>query len=151
MDALADINKYFSRLARMGFTIGGLPTGSSPLSILPSNIRPSNTAISVIGEGLAGWHLQQQRGFVPLSRPIGEGPAFIFQDFTTSPPSTILVEVKTTQQSNVKQQMKDAVVKQLQYARNVATRGNSYSCLLIGMVIRPRSDFDLLEFEIQLT
>ncbi|MBI2303746.1 MAG: hypothetical protein HYU86_03250 [Chloroflexi bacterium] len=54
-DAAADLKKYFQFQQARGVTISGLPTGLSPLAIHTGNIRPSNTAIAVVGEGLAGW------------------------------------------------------------------------------------------------
>ena len=53
-DPGADMLKHFELLAGQGITVGGLPTGFPPLAIQPHDVRPSNTAISAIGEGLVG-------------------------------------------------------------------------------------------------
>lgn len=148
-DPVADIGKYFQNRAAQGFTVGGLPTGFPPLAILPSDVRPSNTAISAIGEGLVGWYMQQ-RGFQLLSRPIGEGPDFIFVGPGAPGARTVLVEVKGTQLSDVKGQMSDAAIPRLQYAKNVAIPGNAFSCCIVGVIIKGSGDFDLLNLEIEL-
>lgn len=135
---------------RRGIYSWGLPTGLVPLSIRASDVRPSITAISVIGEGLAGWYLERQRGLRPLSRPVGEGPDFVFLDMTNRPPRTILVEVKATQQTDVKQQIKTAAIPLLQYARNATTPGNDFSCCIVGVIIKSSSDFELWKLEIEL-
>ena len=149
-DAVADLGKYFSYRAVLGLTVGGLPTGLPPLAILPREVRPSTTAISVIGEGLVGWYMQA-RGLRPLSRPIGEGPDFVFEDTTTIPTLTALVEAKSTQQSDVRQQMRDATIPRLEYALKVATSGARVSCFITGVVIKSTSDFDVLNLDIELT
>ena len=82
VDAVRDLSRYFSVTQARGFTPGGLATGLSPLAIGPGDVRPSITAISVIGEGLAGWYLGS-RQLRPLARPIGEGVDLIFQDTTS--------------------------------------------------------------------
>ncbi|PKB73166.1 MAG: hypothetical protein BZY75_03275 [SAR202 cluster bacterium Io17-Chloro-G7] len=148
-DPVADMRKIFLRLSARGMTIGGLPTGFPPLAVVASDLRPNNTAISTIGEGLVGWYLQQ-RGLVALARPIGDGPDFIFVRSSVTGIDTILVEVKSTQQSGVKSQMSDAAIPRLQYTLNCATGGSYFSCCVIGVIIRNTDDFDVLNLEIEL-
>ncbi len=149
-DVVADIDKYFVYRAGLGFTIGGLGTGLSPLAILPSDVRPSNTAIATLGEGLVGWYMES-KGFVPLSRPIGEGPDFVFEDQQSSSGRLTLVEVKSTQQSDIRQQVRDAAIPRLDYTLKVAVSGGSYTCIVAGVIIRSTTDFDILSLEIALS
>ena len=148
-DAIGDIEEY-QNLRLTGHTIGGLPTGFDPLSIRMGRVRPSNTAISVIGEGLIGWYLQQKRGLRPVSRPIGDGPDFIYYDVRTTPARTMLVEVKSTQQASVTQQIRDAAVPLLNYALHLAHSGAPFSCLIAGVIIKSTSDFEILSLELEL-
>jgi hypothetical protein len=66
--AMADLDKFFVFQQQRGFTVGGLPPGFPPLAIMPRDIKPSNTAISAIGEGVAGWYIENHLRFRPLSR-----------------------------------------------------------------------------------
>jgi hypothetical protein len=102
-DASADIHGYFTALSVRGLTPGRLPTGYSPLGIRIGNVKPSNTAISVLAEGLAGWYLEST-GLIPLARPIGK-PDMVFED--RARPGYALVEVKGTQEPNVKTRLLD--------------------------------------------
>jgi len=151
VDPVSDMLKYFQNLAAQGITVGGLPTGFPPLAIMPSDARPSNTAISAIGEGLVGWYMQQ-RGRILLSRPIGGGPDFVLGDATGATPRTYLVEVKSTQQLDVKTQMIDAAFPRFQYTLNaaVASPSNEFSCCITGVILISGSDFDILNFEMHL-
>lgn len=151
-DPVIDMFKYFELMAGQGITLGGLPTGYPPLAILPRDPRPSNTAISAIGEGLVGWYMQQ-RGLRLLSRPIGDGPDFVLEDAGDAFPRTFLVEVKSTQQSGVKAQMSDAAYSRLQYTLNAANASpdSKFSCCISGVIIESSNDFRLLNLEIRLT
>lgn len=147
-DAVADLEKYVLYRVQMGYTLGGLATGLSPLAILPRDVRPSNTAISVLGEGLVGWFLEQR--FQPLARPIGDGPDFVFEDTRGLGARTVLVEVKATQLSDVRGQMREAAVPALDYSLKVSLSGRNVSCLIAGVIIKSGVDFDLLILEIEL-
>ena len=149
VDAVGDLSRYFRVTQARGFTPGGLATGLSPLAIGPGDVRPSNTAISVIGEGLAGWYLGGQQ-LRPLARPIGEGVDLIFQDLLTRPRRYALVQVKATQQRDILGQMKRSLPDLLQYGYNVAAVAppNTYTCYVIGVVIAPSGDFDLLSLRL---
>jgi len=151
VDPMSDMLKYFQNLAGQGITVGGLPTGFPPLAILPRDARPSNTAISAIGEGLVGWYMQQ-RGVILLSRPIGDGPDFILEDGRGVTPHTYLVEVKSTQQLDVKTQMRDAAFPLFQYTLNAAyaSPSNEFSCCITGVILKSGNDFDILNFEMHL-
>lgn len=152
-NAIADINKYLSNVSTRGFTIGRLQTGFSPLAITARDVKPSNTAVSVIGEGLVGWHMQH-RGLQlfgrPIIRPVGEGPDLIFEDGNTAPTRTILVEVKSTQEPDVRAQMRSGVIPLLQFAQNAARATNALSSFVAGVIIKNTNDFDLLNLEIEL-
>jgi hypothetical protein len=149
VDAIGDINRYFQVTQARGYTSGGLPTQLPPLSIGPGDVRPSTTAISVIGEGLAGWHLEQ-RQLSPRARPIGESIDLVFEDASSKPGKYVLVQVKATQQQDIVGQMKKAVPELLQYAYNVAAVApqNAYACNVIGVVIGRAGDFDILSLEL---
>ena len=149
-NAVGDLQLYFQKTQIRGFTSGGLSTQLSPLGIGPGDVRPSITAISVLGEGLAGWYLEG-RSLLPLARPIGENADLIFEDNTTGPTKYALVQVKATQQENIIGQMKAAVPQLLQYAYNVAAQAKSdYVCYVIGVIIRQSGDYDIMSLEINL-
>ena len=121
-----------------------------PLSIAPRDMLPSSTAISVIGEGLAGWYLEDKQ-MQPLARPIAEGIDLIFMDRGSSRTKYALVEVKGTQQRDVIAQMRNAVPDLLQYGFNAAARARSdYSCYIIGVIIIAPDNYDVLSLEINL-
>jgi hypothetical protein len=154
--AMADLDKFFVFQQQRGFTVGGLPTGFPPLAIMPRDIKPSNTAISAIGEGVAGWYIENHLRFRPLSRtirPVGEGPDFILVNQTT-PASVVLVEVKGTPESSViaERLVEAAVPRGLQYTCNVADRRlpGRYAYLLLGVLIRQISDLELWSLRIDL-
>ena len=149
VDAVADLNRFFQVTQGRGFTPGGLSTQLPPLSIGPGDVRASITAISVIGEGLAGWYLMQL-GLHPLARPIGEGVDLIFENVSYRPTTYALIQVKTTQQPDILAQMGRAVPDLLQYAYNVAAIAptNTYSCYIIGVIIGQSDDFALLSLKL---
>ena len=149
-DAVGDLDLYFQRTQGRGFTIGGLPTRLSPLAIGPGDLRPSITAISVIGEGLAGWYMER-RSLQPLARPVGESVDLIFEDGGANPTRYALIQVKATQQQSITAQMRGAVSPLLQYGCNVAAHAPSdYSCYIIGVIIRHSGSYDIMSLEINL-
>ena len=112
---------------------------------------PSTTAISVIGEGLSGWCLERSQ-MQPLARPIGENVDLIFEDNRANRTRYALVQVKATQQETISSQMRAAVSDLLQYGYNVAARAQSdYSCYILGVIIKPSDNYDILSLEIKLT
>lgn len=151
LNASGDLAEYFTVGQNRGFkfTVGGLPTGFPALAIQPRDIKPSNTAISVIGEGLAGWYLAM-KGMIPLRRPIGEGPDIIFVNRQGT--LYALVQVKATQEPDVKAQIRLSAIPLLQYTLNVITMSSvdSYFCNIIGVIIEPGNDFDLLSLRIDI-
>lgn len=149
-DAVGDLRRYFQIAQTRGFTSGGLSTQLPPLSIGPGDVRPSVTAISVIGEGLAGWYMER-RSLRPLARPVGEGVDLIFQSAASNSRKYALIQVKATQQENIVSQMKRAVPGLLQYTYNVAAIApNAYSCYIIGIIIRQRDEYDIMSLEISI-
>lgn len=146
----ADLTKYFGFSSVRGFggvtTYGGVPTGMPPLAIAPRDVRPSNTAVSVLAEGLGGWYLET-RGLLPLARPIGEGPDFIFTDGTTYS----LVQVKGTQEADVGNRLIDGAFSVLDYASRVVLMDplGQYDCWALGIIIRAGPDYDLLTIQVE--
>ena len=149
-DAAADIQKYIQFQRGLGFTVGGVPTGFAPLAMGRQAIRPSNTAIAGLAEGLAGWYLENS-GFLPLARPVGEGPDIVFFAPQQMPPY-VLVQVKGTQQSDVRGQMRSAAVPLLEYGFKVGATlpSNTFSCHVVGVVISSATNFDVLSLRADL-
>lgn len=129
--------------------MGGLPTGSASLAIPPHDIKPSNTAISVIGEGLAGW-LFQQLGMFAYARPIGISADLIFTDMQRN--TFALVQVKTTQSAYIKDPILKDVVKDIDQASRVRDYASryTYTCDLVGVIIKTVNDFEILHLQIEL-
>ncbi len=148
-DAIADLSKYFQLQQARGLTPGGLPTGLSPLAIQTKDVRPSNTAIAGIGEGLAGWFFTHA-AMVPVARPIGGPTDLIFTDPQTS--NYALVQVKSTQQSIVKGQIYSAAVDHIEHVRHVQEMdpNSTFTCNIVGIVIKGGNDFDLLSLSVNI-
>lgn len=149
-DPMQDLSKYFATLQGRGFTVGGVSTGFPTLAISPKDVKPSNTAISAVGEALAGWYLESKKNMVPLARPISEGPDIIFADKNTA--CYALVQVKATQEPDVCGRLKEAALDLLDWARNVKLMAprTAYSAYLIGIVIKTASDYELISLRIDL-
>lgn len=144
-----DLRKFFGTAGTRGFTPKGVGTGLSSLAIYPRDIRPSNTAISVLAEGLAGWYLESV-GMLPLARPIGEGPDLVFLDSATR--KVALVQVKGTQEPDLRARLSDAALGLLDYGSKVRlmTGRATVSCIVVGVVILTPDDFDLYCVETEL-
>jgi len=149
-DPAADLNKYLTTVRGRGFTAGGVGTGLPPLWIVPRDLKPSNSAISAIAEGLAGWYLETVKGMTPLARPIGEGPDLIFSDRQAV--SDALVQVKGTQEPDLRGRLLDGALDILDYASRVKLMSpySTYSCYVIGVVIKTGSDYELTSLQIDL-
>ncbi len=149
VDALADLNRYFLAISSRRLTLGGLPTGFSPLSILSRGLRPSNTAISVLGEGLAGWYLERN-GLIPLARPVATGADLVFTNPTRA--ERYLVQATGTQRpGTIRDVIRNRCVEFLQFAHNVLPVTSSrYSCILVGVEVTNSSNFDIFALHISL-
>lgn len=147
-DVVADINKYLSTLQARGFTAGGLGTGLPPLAIVPRDLRPNNSAISAAAEGLAGWYLETVKGLTPLARPIGEGPDLVFTNYQAA--SDALVQVKGTQEPDLRGRLLDGALDLLDYASRIKLMAPhaTYSCYIVGIIIKTGSDYELRNLQI---
>ena len=96
--------------------------------------------------------MMQQRGLQPLARPIGEPIDLVFRATYGGSSNYALVQVKATQQKDIKGQMKRVVPDLLQYGFNVAAANplQRYSCYIIGVRIRPQGSFELSRLSIDL-
>ncbi len=91
--AVANLLGYFADRGLAGRTVGGRAAVSAPLLYRKDRLLPSASDIAAIGEGLAGWYLEQVEGLRFEVRPFLVSPDLIFRN----PPSTyVLAEVKTT-------------------------------------------------------
>lgn len=147
VDAQADLRRYFAVMHMRGLTVGGLPTGLSPLEVSPRDVKPSNSAIGNLGEGIAGWYLESQ-DMIPLARPIGDGPDFIFTDFNRT--SYALVEVKSTQEETINDRVREAISTIFDFAGKliVGDPRTLYDCRAIGVIIKTADDYELRSLNI---
>ena len=146
VDAVEDLRKYLNYVNRLGQLTG--PEISDGMESGPH--RPSLTAITVIGQGLVGWYLEQQPEVNLISMLNAEGPDFTFNKGATGYSRMVHAFVHATQQGSVAQQVRDTVVSSLQFARNEWTAGNAHSAVMFGVVIRSPEKFDLLKLRIDL-
>ena len=156
VDASGDLARYFSFQSSRGFgatTIGGIPTLLPALANHPGDVRPSNTAISVLAEGVAGWYIGTKtshtgRPFFPQARPVAEAPDLVFQDGRNT---VALVQVKGTQEPDIKARMADSGIPLLQYAFNeMHGTPSSYICFVIGVIILHSIDFELHSLQVDI-
>ena len=156
VNAEADLARYFKFQSSRGFgatTLGGIPTVVPLLATHPGDVKPSNTAISVLAEGIAGFYMGTKAGHTgyrlfPAARLVGEAPDLVFEDGR----STIaLIQVKGTQEPDVKGRMADSGIPLLQYAANEKHYDpSSYICFVIGVIIVPSVDFQLHSLRIEI-
>ena len=92
--ALANLSTYFSRLSFAGFTAGGKRASSQPMLYDKKRISPSSQDIGAIGEGIAGYYLENEERLSFEVRPFGVSPDFVFRNPRTG--ERILVEVKSS-------------------------------------------------------
>lgn len=148
-DAVADVHKYFPYYYIPGLTVGGLPTGMSPLGVAARHVRCSDTALAVLGEGLAGWFFEQ-RGWMPLARPIRWPTDLVFTRIHQNRMDCALVQVKCTQwttvRQNIKGEMAAAAVEHAAHAFWVQQYepNTAYSCHVVGVIVNGSDDFDVL-------
>jgi len=89
--AVANLATYFARRHIEGFTVGGRRSANHPLLYDAESQQPSGADIGAIGEGIAGWYLEQVEGLSFEVRPFRVSPDLIFLDRTKR---YILTEVK---------------------------------------------------------
>nr|MDO8079351.1 hypothetical protein [Candidatus Freyarchaeota archaeon] len=150
-DANSDISKYLTFLKERGLTLGGVSTEVVLLKISSRYVKPNNTAISAIGEALAGWYLQTKKNLIPLARPIQEGADLIFMDEKRD--SYFLVSVKATMGQFINTFLKDATVALLKYANNnikYIPPTTLLSNYIIGVAIKKNENYEIKSIKIDL-
>ena len=93
--AIANLSDYFRRLGGpSGYTRGGRRAVNRALLYTRDRLKPSESDIGALGEGIAGYYLEDVEGLSFEIRPFDVSPDFIFRDPRTM--AVILAEVKTS-------------------------------------------------------
>jgi hypothetical protein len=90
--AIANLTGYFRRRFVEGYTAGGRRATSRPLLYTRDQLKPSERDIGAVGEGVAGYYLEEIEGLLFELRPFDVAPDLIFRGVTGD---VILSEVKT--------------------------------------------------------
>lgn len=150
-DPLQDIRKYFTASGSGGTTYGGIPTGSSILAYRPKKLQVNTAAVAAIGEGLAGWYLEDIEGLTCIVRPSGVSPDLIFEEPGTG--RYALVEVKTRLEGTagkMRTQMNEGVFTVLDVlAKTKLIRKGLYLAYAMVVVIYDADNFEIHRLRIE--
>lgn len=89
-----NLQNYFNKLHIAGYTASGKRASSQPMLYEKRRLLPSSEDIGAIGEGIAGYYLENYEGLVFEVRPFGVSPDFVFRKPAAG--ERVLVEVKTS-------------------------------------------------------
>lgn len=92
--AISNLNNYFSKRIAAGYTAGGRRATSKALLYTRDQFHPSSNDIGAVGEGIAGYYLENMEGLSFEIRPFDVSPDMIFREPSTG--GVILVEVKSS-------------------------------------------------------
>ena len=130
-----------------GFTVGGRASVSAPLQYTRGQIRPSESDVGAIGEGIAGYYLETIENLVFEIRPFDVSPDFIFRDTATG--SVILCEVKASIGSWPRTLVTDAMNLLDVLSKSLFIRPRSYVAYLVQVKILSDTDFELRRLKVE--
>lgn len=146
--ATTNLEAYFSGRLSPGRTVGGRSATSTTMHYLRRELRPSERDIGAIGEGIAGYYLENVEENLEFeARPFEVSPDLIFRNLTTG--QTILSEVKTSLQKWNTKMISEAIKLLDILAKTRFIRSGSYVAYLIAVKIVGSGNFELRRLKLE--
>lgn len=145
--AVLSVQKYFAMRGTSGFTVGGRRAVNVPLRYTRTQLRPSPDDVGALGEGIAGFYLEDVERLQLETRPFDVSPDFILRDSTSN--SVVLCEVKTALEAWPRTLVRDAmdlleILSKIQFIRN-----RKYVAYVAHVMIQGPNDFELRRLRIE--
>jgi hypothetical protein len=148
LGAVKNVGEYFKRLGTSGLTPGGRPSASRPLVYDPRRLQPNAGELGAVGEGVAGYYLEQILGLTFEVRPFGVNPDFVFVDPGNR--AKHLVQVKTTL-GGTRPVLTDAILLLDVLAKTKLIRKGRYVADVVSVSVLTANDFTLRHLQIEET
>jgi len=142
-----NIQHYFAMRTASGFTAGGRRAVSGPMRYTQSRQRIASDDIGALGEGLAGYYLENIERLQFEIRPFGISPDLIFRDQTAN--SLILCEVKTSLEVWPKTLYTDAINLLEVLSKTWLIQPRKYVAYVVHVKILNPSDFALRRLKLE--
>jgi hypothetical protein len=146
--AIANLTSYFGRRFVAGYTAGGRRATSRPLLYTRAQLKPSERDIGAVGEGVAGYYLEEIEGLLFELRPFDVSPDLIFRSVTGD---VILSEVKTSLEKNIQNRNLVTVAISLLdiLAKTRFIRSGRYMAYVIAVKICDLDNFELRRLKLE--
>ena len=136
-----NIQRYFASRPTSGFTAGGRRAVSGPMRYTQNRQRVSSDDIGALGEGVAGYYLENVEGLQFEIRPFGISPDFVFRDPIKR--SLILCEVKTSLEAWPKTLYTDAIELLEILSKTWFIHPRKYTAYVVHVKLLNPGDFEL--------
>ena len=141
--ALDSIAYYFKKLVVAGYTVGGRRSTNLAWLYEKERIEPSPSHVGAIGEGVAGYYLENYEKLEFAIRPFGVSPDMIFTSPNDGRP--ILVEAKATlHRKNPELKFAIELLQILANTKYINRRPSNYSAYLIHVNILGINEYELI-------
>jgi len=146
--AIANLSSYFGRRIVAGYTRGGRRATSRPLLYTRDQLKPSERGIGAVGEGVAGYYLEEIEGLLFELRPFDVSPDLIFRSATGD---VILCEVKTSLERTIQRNYLVTVAISLLdiLAKTRFIRSGRYIAYVIAVKISDLDNFELRRLKLE--
>lgn len=136
-----NIQRYFASRPTSGFTSGGRRAVSGPMRYTQNRQRVSSDDIGALGEGVAGYYLENVERLRFEIRPFGISPDFVFRDPIKR--SLILCEVKTSLEAWPKTLYTDAIELLEILSKTWFIHPRKYTAYVVHVKLLNPGDFEL--------
>jgi hypothetical protein len=145
--AAQNVQRYFTMRGTSGFTAGGRRAVSGPMRYTQSRQRVSNEDIGALGEGIAGYYLENIEGLQFEIRPFDVSPDFIFREPSTG--SVMLCEVKTSLETWPRTLVRNAMDLLEVLSKTQLIRLRQYKAYIVLVRILNPNDFELRRLQLE--
>ena len=142
-----NIRRYFAMRGTAGFTAGGRRAVSGPMRYTQSRLRVANDDVGALGEGIAGYYLENVEKLQFEIRPFDISPDFIFRDAATN--SIILCEVKSSLEAWPRTLYTNAIDLLEVLSKTWLISPGKYTGYIVHVKILTPSDFELRRLKME--
>jgi hypothetical protein len=145
--APTSIESYFKKIP-MGTTVGGRAATSVILHYLRDRLHPGSTDIGALGEGIAGFYLENVGALALIARPFDVSPDMVFLD-PVKRKNIVIVQVKATLDKYSRFPITEAIKLLDVLVKCELIKKGKYTARIVYVIIIAKDMFEVFDLELK--